>query len=187
MEKLARVVFLDRDGVINKDSPEYVKNRDEFNFLPGSLDALSRLHKAGFEIIIITNQSAINRGITTLAALEEIHRVLREKTRQHGGDIRDIFFCPHRPDEGCNCRKPKPGMIRQACERYAIDLNTAIMVGDSTKDIECGNNGGCNATVLVRTGNGLETEKELISSQIPVDYVADDLADAVDWILKNRK
>ncbi len=184
MEKLARVVFLDRDGVINEDSPGYVKNRDEFRFLPGSLAALSRLNNAGFETIVITNQSAINRGLTTLAAVEDIHRNLRATTRQHGGNIRDIFFCPHRPDEGCGCRKPKPGMIQKACERYAVDLNSAIMVGDSKKDIECGHNAGCGKTVLVRTGNGLETEKELVGRQIPVDYVADNLEAAVDWILR---
>ena len=184
MEKLTRVVFLDRDGVINKDSPEFVKSRDEFEFLPGSLAALSRLSNAGFETIIVTNQSAINRGITTLAALQEIHRVLRETAQQRGGNIKDIFFCPHKPEEGCECRKPKPGMIRQACERYVIDLNTAVMVGDSTKDIECGHNGGCSATVLVRTGNGVDTEKELINRKIPVDHVADNLSAAVDWILE---
>ena len=186
MEKLSNVVFLDRDGVINRDSPDFVKSRDEFEFIPGSLSALSRLNENGFDTIVITNQSAVNRGIISLATLEDMHRMLRTTIRQQGGQIRDIFFCPHRPDEGCSCRKPKPGMIRQACERYTIDLHTAVMVGDSKKDIECGRNAGCGATVLVRTGNGLETEKALNARQIPVDFVADNLQAAIDWIVDTR-
>ena len=186
MEKLSNVVFLDRDGVINRDSPDFVKSRDEFEFIPGSLSALSRLNENGFDTIVITNQSAVNRGIISLATLEDMHRMLRTTIRQQGGQIRDIFFCPHRPDEGCSCRKPKPGMIRQACERYAIDLHTAVMVGDSKKDIECGRNAGCGATVLVRTGNGLETEKALNARQIAVDFVADNLQAAIDWIVDTR-
>ena len=186
MEKLKKVVFLDRDGVINRDSPDFVKSRDEFEFISGSLAALSRLNENGFDTIVITNQSAINRGIITRDTLEDMHRFLRTTTRQHGGQIKDIYFCPHRPDEGCSCRKPKLGMIQQACDRYAIDLDTAVMVGDRKKDIECGRNAGCGATVLVRTGSGLKAEKELIDQHIPLDYIADNLQAAVDWIVDTR-
>ena len=183
---LERVVFLDRDGVINEDSPDYIKNWKEFHFLPGSLEALKKLRTKDFTAIVITNQSMIGRKMSVLENLKEIHRNMNDAVKLHGGMIRDIFFCPHRPDENCDCRKPKPGLILQAQKKYDIDLTTACMVGDSAKDIECALNAGLRNAVLVRTGNGKQAEFTLKEKNILPDYVADDLTDAVDWILASN-
>lgn len=183
-EVLHKVAFLDRDGVINRDSAAYIKSREEFEFLPGSIPALVRLCEAGYDVIIITNQSAVNRGMITLKSLDDMHRMMKKTIQRHGGRIRDIYYCPHRPDEGCDCRKPKPGLIFKACDQYKIDLNHSIMVGDSAKDIECARNAGCAKAVLVKTGNGPKSEKELKDRGTAVDFVAENLHDAVEWIVR---
>jgi len=185
---LKKVVFLDRDGVINRDSDAYVKRVMEFEFLPGSLEAIRRLTEAGRQIIVITNQSVIGRGLTSPAGLAEIHGHMIDTVERNGGRIRDIFFCPHRPDEGCACRKPAPGLIQRAAETYDIDLAAAVMVGDSAKDIRCARGAGCGAAILVRTGNGERAGKELdAGGEAPPDYLAADLLDAARWILSSGK
>ena len=176
-------VFLDRDGVINRDSPDYIKCRAEFHPLPGSLGAIARLTQLGVRVIVVTNQSVINRGMVPPAELAAIHDRLRRSVADHGGRITDIFFCPHRPDEGCNCRKPKPGLILSARERYAIDLARSVMVGDSPKDILAGKAAGCGQTVLVQTGNGKTAIEALTAENQRPDHVAADLAAAVQWII----
>jgi D-glycero-D-manno-heptose 1,7-bisphosphate phosphatase len=178
-----KVVFLDRDGVINRDSPAYIKSWAEFDFLPGSLVALRRLTAAGFTLIILSNQSAVNRGILRLETLLDMHRRLQADVAAAGGCITDIFFCPHRPEEGCACRKPLPGLLRQACSQHGVDPSQTIMIGDSVKDIECARNAGCSQALLVKTGNGLSAAATLERRGIPVAYVAEDLRDAADWIL----
>jgi len=134
---LQKVVFLDRDGVINRDSPDYVKSWTEFHFLPRSKTALKNLVQNGFVTIVITNQSAINRKMISKEELEFIHRQMRNEIVDFGGEIKDIFYCPHLPEDGCECRKPKPGLIYQAHREYCIDIPTSVMVGDNAKDIEC--------------------------------------------------
>lgn len=181
-----KVIFLDRDGVINRDSSQYVKNWDEFEFLPGSLEAIRLLSQAGYELILITNQSIINRGWVPQRVLDHTHGRLRAAVEDVGGRIHDIFFCPHRPDEGCSCRKPKPGMILQAQQRYGIDLSAAVMIGDNAKDILCGRNAGCGTTILVRTGNIADAEQKLAEAGVQPDSVARDLLDAAGMILAGR-
>lgn len=183
---IPHTVFLDRDGVINQDSPNYIKRWAEFDFLPGSLKAIARLTRAGLTVIVITNQSAINRGMVPLAELEIMHRRMRRAVADSGGSITDIFFCPHRPDEGCDCRKPKPGMILAARDRYGIDLSSAVMVGDSAKDIQAGQAAGCGRTVLVLTGNGKAALQTLRAIDQGPDHVAGDLEDAVWWLLDRQ-
>ncbi len=178
-----RVIFLDRDGVINSDSPAYIKSWAEFEFIPGSLSALRRLTAAGFTLIILSNQSAVNRGILKLETLLDIHRRLQADVAAAGGCITDIFFCPHRPEEGCACRKPLPGLLRKACNQHGIDPSQTIMIGDSVRDIECARNAGCRQALLVKTGNGLSAAATLRRRGIRVAYVAEDLRDAADWIL----
>ncbi|MEJ2037914.1 MAG: D-glycero-beta-D-manno-heptose 1,7-bisphosphate 7-phosphatase [Desulfosarcinaceae bacterium] len=184
--KLNKVVFLDRDGVINQDSPFYVKNWDEFAFLPGSLEALNLLSRKGFELIVITNQSIINRGTVPLAVLEETHLRMRRAVARTGGLIRDIFFCPHRPDEACACRKPRPGLIERACRRYGIQPENSLMIGDSAKDILCGRRAGCGGTILVRTGNGPDAQQALAAQNILPDAVVDDLFHAAQLIVNGK-
>jgi D-glycero-D-manno-heptose 1,7-bisphosphate phosphatase len=179
-----RVVFLDRDGVINRDSPDYIKSRAEFEFLPGSLEAIRQLSEAGYRPIVVSNQSAVNRGLISINELEAIHRMLAEAVRRAGGRIDDILYCPHRPDENCPCRKPKTGLIRRAAAKHAIDPVLAVFVGDSAKDIECARNAGCRIAVLVRTGNGAEAELLLKAKGIRVDHVAENLLEAVHWMLR---
>lgn len=181
--RLDRVVFLDRDGVINKDSRNYIKSCGEFVFLPGSLKAIKHLTDKGFEIILITNQSVIGRKMVTPEGLEMIFEKLQAGVIASGGKIRDIFFCPHTPEEGCRCRKPLPGMIENAQQKYEIDLTRAFMVGDSVKDMACAQNAGCGHAVLVRTGNGKESE-EILKKQGPLpDFIADSLCEAAEWIV----
>jgi len=181
-----RIVFLDRDGVINRDSPHYIKSWTEFEFLPRSLDALRRLTDHGFETIIITNQSGVGRQMITLDVLADMHCRMQEQIRHNGGDLLDIFYCPHLPGDGCNCRKPLPGLIQTACRMHNIEPDQTIMVGDSAKDIDCAHNAGCGAAVLVKTGNGIKAQAELRSKNRQVDYVAEDLYAAVEWIAERE-
>lgn len=178
-----RVVFLDRDGVINRDSPEYIKSWKEFTFLPGSLTAIRNLTRAGYRLILITNQSAVNRGMISPDELRDMHARMTAAVRGRGGDIIDIFFCPHRPDEGCDCRKPKPGMIRDAQAKYGLDPAEAVMVGDSAKDMRCAENAGCGGRVLVLTGNGVATRERLARENRPPDFTAENLLHAAEWIM----
>ena len=176
-------VFLDRDGVINQDSPNFIKSRTEFHPLPGSIEAIARLSRVGVRVIVITNQSGINRGIVPLGELQAIHREVCTAVSNRGGRISDILFCPHRPDEECDCRKPKPGLILAACRRHGIDLSRSVMIGDSARDILSGQAAGCGHTVLVRTGNGEDALLSLAEAGRRPDRVVADLAAAVDWIL----
>ncbi len=177
-------IFLDRDGVINVDSPLYIKTPREFHFISGSAEAVALLSRNGFHIIVITNQSMINRGISTRENLEAIFAAMEAGIRAEGGEIRDIFHCPHTPEEGCQCRKPAPGLINLACTTYAIDPLASFMVGDSAKDIECGVNAGVGTTVLVMTGNGRKALKTLEARKLKPDFIALDLMDAAQWILQ---
>lgn len=180
---MAKTVFIDRDGVINRDSPDYIKSVDEFEFLPGSLDALRDLTRHQYDIFLITNQSVIGRNMVTPKGLRLIFQAMQQGVENHGGTIKDIFFCPHVPDDQCLCRKPKPGMIYSARDKYDIDLHHATMIGDSTKDIRCAHNAGVGRTVLVLTGNGPKTLNELQGTADQPDFVALDLFDAVQWII----
>ncbi len=180
---LKNVVFLDRDGVINRDSSDYIKSWDEFEFIPGSIDAIKLLKLNGFVVIIITNQSAINRNMVSSAELEYIHSMMKSVLESGGGKIKDIFYCPHTPENKCNCRKPKPGLIYKAKKTYNIDLANSVMVGDSVKDIMCARNAGCGHNILVKTGNGVDSEKILAKKKIFPDHVAEDLLDAATWIV----
>jgi D-glycero-D-manno-heptose 1,7-bisphosphate phosphatase len=184
MELLRKVVFLDRDGVINRDSPDYIKDWSEFEFIPGSIDAIRDLTRNGFVSILITNQSALSRRLISRQKFEHVHAMMCKTIATGGGKIADIFFCPHLPEDRCDCRKPEPGLIFQARRKYNIDLAQAYMIGDSAKDIECARNAGCGRAILVKTGRDLGVEKDLNAKRIVADYVAEDLADAARWIIQ---
>ena len=179
-----KVIFLDRDGVINQDSPDYIKSCDEFKFLPGSLTAIKNLTENGFHIIVITNQSVINRKMVTPNGLEKIFAKMKSGVVAANGKITDIFFCPHKPDDNCQCRKPKPGLIKMAEKKYNINLSQAIMVGDSAKDIECAINAKCYKSILVKTGNADKAIKDLTIKKISPDFIAKDLEKAAEWIIQ---
>ncbi len=180
-----KVVFLDRDGVINQDAPDYIKSWAEFTFIPGSLEAIRLLVESGYAIIIITNQSMVNRGLAPLSNLDEIFVNMRRAVKKAGGHITDIFFCPHRPDEDCDCRKPEPGLIFQAQVRHSIDLTASIMIGDSAKDIQCGCNAGCGRTILVKTGNVMTAQKQLAKMGVRPDLITENLLEAARAIVSD--
>ena len=183
MSLLKKVVFLDRDGTINRDSANYIKGRAEFDFLPGSVEAIRKLTVYGFTSIVITNQSALARKFISPAELDAMHAMMCRMVASAGGKISDIFCCPHMPDEGCKCRKPAPGLIHQARQKYNIELADAIMVGDSAKDIACGRNAGCGKTVLVKSGLDPEVVTKLKKKQYSADFVAGNLLEAAEWIV----
>ena len=184
-EMAKRFVFLDRDGVINKDSPDYVKSWSEFEFLPGSLDAIRLLTEHNYQVVIITNQSIINRKMATLDDLEFTHSMLKKTVKEAGGEIKDIFFCPHTPEDGCSCRKPEPGLIFEARKKYGIDVTKSVMVGDNSKDIECAKRAGCRYAILVKTGNYEQAVSALEEKKIYPDHIALDLYEAAVWIIAN--
>lgn len=182
-----KTVFLDRDGVINRDSPDYIKSWEEFEFLPGSLQAIRDLTEHHFTQILITNQSVINRKLVTPEGLAHIFSKMTRAIEAEGGKITDIFYCPHMPGENCACRKPAPGLIFSAQQAHNIDLASAYFVGDSQKDIECAKQAGCGFSVLVRTGNGTSAIKSLeLAGRIP-DHVADNLLSASRWIISHAR
>ena len=183
VKKLDNVVFLDRDGVINLDRSDYIKSWSEFKFISRSIEAIKELTLTGFHSIVITNQSVINRNMVSDQGLEYILTMMKNKVRSGGGLIHDIFFCPHIPEDNCDCRKPKPGLILQAKKKYDINLADAVMIGDSAKDIECARNAGCGKAILVKTGNGVKAEKTLAEKKIYPDYIASDLYEAVQWMV----
>ncbi len=141
-------VFLDRDGVINEDSWDYVKSWDEFRFRPDALDALKRLHERGVEVYVISNQSGIGRGYYSERAQLDIFARMRLQITQAGGMIHGIEYCPHRPDEGCYCRKPKPGLLELSAAKYGLDLRSSVLVGDSCSDINAAHAAGCSSIFL---------------------------------------
>ena len=181
-----RTVFIDRDGVINKDSAAYIKSWSEFIFLPRSLLAIKKLTRHHFRSYVITNQSVINRKMVPRKTLDRIHANMMAEVTSAGGRIEDIFFCPHTPKDHCSCRKPKPGLLFSAQKKYHMDLSKAYMIGDSAKDIECATSAGCGFTLLVKTGNYLEAVRTLSEKAIAPDYHAHDLFDAACWIIDHR-
>ncbi|MFO8083077.1 MAG: D-glycero-beta-D-manno-heptose 1,7-bisphosphate 7-phosphatase [Desulfobacterales bacterium] len=149
---LKKVVFLDRDGVINFDSLSYIKNLEEFIFIPGSLSAICKLSRYGYSVFVITNQSGIARKLIAKHELDKIHHYLIDSIHKAGGSLGGIYFCPHHPDQGCNCRKPRPGLIHQAAKENHIDIFSSIMIGDKYTDIECARRAGCKCAYFVMTG-----------------------------------
>lgn len=148
-------VFLDRDGVINENRDDYVKDWTEVRFIPGALEALARLSSLPFSIVLITNQSAIGRGILTLEQVESIHRRLVTEIQVHGGRIDGVYYCPHHPDAGCDCRKPQPGLLYRAARELELDLARSYLIGDAISDVEAALAAGCRP-ILVLTGRGRE-------------------------------
>jgi len=168
------LVVLDRDGVINEDSPEYVKSPAEWRPLPGSLDAIARLNAAGFTVAVASNQSGLARGYFDTAALDAMHAKFRRLLAEAGGRVDRIEVCPHGPDEGCDCRKPAPGLLERLLRDYGVDPAEVIVVGDSLRDLEAALAVKAKP-VLVRTGNGRKTERQL-SGPLAGIPVFDDLA-----------
>ena len=154
-----KLVILDRDGVINVDSHQFIKSPDEWKALPGSIEAIARLNQSGFRVVVATNQSGIGRGLFDMATLNAINDKMMEQVFRAGGRIDAIFFCPCTTEQHCHCRKPDTGMFEEIAARYQIGLAGTATIGDSLRDLEAGANTGC-LPILVLTGKGKKTRAE---------------------------
>lgn len=155
-----KLVILDRDGVINYESDAYIKSPEEWLPIPGSLDAIARLHRGGFVVVVATNQAGVGRNLFDLAVLDAIHRKMQSAVERAGGKLDGVFVCPHAPWDHCECRKPKPGLLRQIAERFRVSLRGVPVIGDSLKDIQAAERVGARP-ILVRTGCGEKTWQSL--------------------------
>jgi D-glycero-D-manno-heptose 1,7-bisphosphate phosphatase len=167
-----KLLILDRDGVINYDSDAYIKTVEEWIPLPGSVEAIAQLSKAGWTVAVATNQSGIARGYCAVATLDAMHERLRSLVAEQGGELGLVVYCPHGPDDGCDCRKPKPGMLKTIAAHYDVALTNLWFVGDTLGDLEAAKAVDCQP-VLVKTGKGAKT----LGKTLPVGtLIFDDLA-----------
>jgi len=154
-----KLVILDRDGVINRDSDQFIKTPDEWRAIPGSLEAIARMNHAGFRVVIATNQSGVGRGLFEMSTLNAIHEKMHRALSQAGGHIDAVFFCPHTADSDCECRKPKTGMMKEIGVRFGVDLTGVPVIGDSLRDLLAAE--ACGAQpILVLTGKGEKTLRD---------------------------
>ena len=175
------LIILDRDGVINQDSDDYVKSLEEWIPIPGSIEAIARLYRAGWTIAVATNQSGLARGYFAAETLDAMHQRLRQLVAEQGGEIALIEHCPHGPDDGCDCRKPLPGLFRRIAKHFSLrDLHGMPTVGDSRRDLEAGLELGA-TPFLVRTGKGLRTLQKPLP---PGTKVFDDLSAVANHLLE---
>ena len=190
-----KTIFLDRDGVINHHPSYmgYVQMWAEFNFIPNARSAIRELTKNGYRIFVITNQAGIGRGLYSEETLRDIHCRMITEISDAGGAIEAVYYCPHHPDAGCECRKPKPGMLKRAAQEHDIDLSRAYFIGDSTTDIQAGRRAGTK-TFLVLTGYGCESYNEYINAEYyrcrnreecHPDRIFTNLYTATRWLLNN--
>lgn len=169
-----KAVFLDRDGTINRDVP-YCSRPEDFDLLPGAAEAIELLNEHGFKVVVVTNQSGIARGYFTEGMLASIHDKMQKELAKHGAHVDAIYYCPHHPDDNCECRKPKPKMILQAVRDLDIDLSQSYVIGDSEMDVELARRAGCKAGIRVDGPGGTG------------DWVATSFRDAVQWVVQRAK
>lgn len=179
-----KLIILDRDGVINFDSDNYIKSASEWHPIPGSMEAIARLNQSGYQVVVAKNQAGISRGLFDIRTLNLIHNKLHQTAQAFGAHIDAIFFCPHAADEDCGCRKPKPGMLQAIGKRYEINLKNIAFVGDSLRDLQAGFSVGC-TPYLVKTGKGLKTLDK--GGLPPGTQIFQDLAAVVDALLQHEQ
>jgi D-glycero-D-manno-heptose 1,7-bisphosphate phosphatase len=176
-----KMIILDRDGVINHDSPDFIKSPAEWIPIPGSLEAIARLNQAGYRVVVASNQSGIARELFDMSTLNAIHQKMHASAQQVGATIDAIFFCPHAAVDNCDCRKPKAGMFEEIAKRFKVGLKGVPTVGDSLRDLQAGFIVGCTPH-LVLTGKGLKTKQT--GGLPPGTLVFPDLSSTVDMLLK---
>jgi D-glycero-D-manno-heptose 1,7-bisphosphate phosphatase len=183
---MTKAVFLDRDGVINRKASEgdYVTSWGNFHILPGVAEGISLLNRAGFNVIVVTNQRSIARGLLTIAGLEEMHERMSKSLARSGATIDEIVFCPHDYEPPCTCRKPAPGMLLEAARSRGIDLAASWMIGDSDIDIQAGKNAGCRTVRISAAVEALDVNGNRSRVSIKADLAASSLLDAVRQILQ---
>jgi D-glycero-D-manno-heptose 1,7-bisphosphate phosphatase len=181
--RAAKLIVLDRDGVINHDSEQFIKSPDEWRPIPGSLEAIARLHHAGFRVVVATNQSGVGRGLYDMATLNAIHEKMHKAVAQAGGRLDAVFFCPHTADARCECRKPRAGMLQEIGVRFSVDMAGVPCVGDGLRDLQAADTVGAQP-MLVLTGKG---ERTLREGGFPKNTVIfPDLAFAASALLANE-
>lgn len=185
-----KLVILGRDGVLNLYRDDHVKEADEWQPVPGALEAVARLNHAGWHAVVATNQSGIGRGLVDMASLNAVHRHMMQLLAEKGGRIDAVFFCPHAPEEQCDCRKPLPGLMLQIGERYGLDglLSRVPMVGDTARDLQAAQAAGCEPH-LVRTGRAAALAPEQLAQWVTgIDRVVvhDDLAAFADFLVRRE-
>ncbi|KPL04639.1 MAG: hypothetical protein AMJ90_00140 [candidate division Zixibacteria bacterium SM23_73_2] len=181
-----KVVFLDRDGTIIEDR-NFLSRTQQVSFFTGSVDAIRILKSLGYKLIVITNQSGINRGLITLEDVNEVNRFILDELKKKNAAIDDVYFCPHHPDEGCSCRKPQMGLVEKAKEKHKLNLSDSVVIGDKLSDVILGKKMFAK-TVLVLTGYGKKELEKIKDSKEPnqkPDFVAKDILDAALWLKKN--
>ena len=177
-----KLIVIDRDGVINEDSDDYIKSPDEWVPVPGSLEAIVRLNRAGFIVTVATNQSGLSRGYFDLKTLSAIHRKMESMLFEQGGRVDAVFYCPHGPKDNCECRKPKPGLLNDIGYRFQVNMSSVMFIGDTISDIKAAKAAKAKP-VLVRTGKGKNTEQLLEENSFNDVPVYENLFEAVDFIL----
>lgn len=181
-----KLVILDRDGTLNQDRDDFVKSADEWVPLPGALEAVARLNHAGWKAVVATNQSGLARGLFDMAALNAMHAKMNALLARHGGRIEAIYFCPHGPGDGCDCRKPLPGLFRRIGQDFRVDLHGVPAVGDTLRDLQAGAALGCE-THLVRTGKAERLDPAGLDDllrRVPGTRVHADLAAFADALIR---
>ena len=180
-----KLIILGRDGILNRFREDHVKAAQEWEPLPGALEAVARLNHAGWHVVVATNQAGIGRGVVDMASVNAVHQHMMKLLAARGGRIDAVFFCPHAPEDHCDCRKPLPGMMREIGERYGVELPAVPMVADTLRDLEAAAAAGCQPH-LVRTGRAaMVHEAELLQWQqaVPGTQIHDDLSAFADWLL----
>jgi D-glycero-D-manno-heptose 1,7-bisphosphate phosphatase len=175
-------IFLDRDGVIIENRTDYCRSWEEVVILPGALQALARAQGTSYAVVIITNQSAVGRGLVDRATADDINARLVSAIRAAGGRVDGVYMCPHAPEDGCDCRKPKPGLLLQAARELSLDLPRSVLIGDSLSDIEAARAAGVGQAMLVRTGRGIEQLALAPAASVGDFPVCADLSEALDVI-----
>jgi D-glycero-D-manno-heptose 1,7-bisphosphate phosphatase len=180
-----KTIVLDRDGVINENRSDHVKKWSEFQFLPGVPEAIARLNEAGIPVFVVTNQAIINRRMVPKATVQAINAKMVQELRRRGARIEAVACCPHRPDERCGCRKPRPGLLFDLADQFGLDLSDVVVIGDALSDVEAGKAAGCDA-ILVLTGRGREQLAQAMVDGRRDFKVASDLAAAVSLALQRH-
>jgi D-glycero-D-manno-heptose 1,7-bisphosphate phosphatase len=183
---MTKLIILDRDGVINEDSDDFIKSPDEWHPIPGSLEAIARLNQAGYRVVVASNQSGLGRGLFTVETLNRIHEKMHRRVANHGGVIDAIFYCPHKPADNCECRKPAAGLFRDICQRLKCSLYNVPAIGDSLRDIQAARSAGA-SPILVRTGKGQRTLDQSAHDELESVPVFDNLAAVVDYLLEEQQ
>jgi len=176
-------VFVDRDGTICFDR-HYLSDPDGLELIPTVAEGIKRLNDAGIPVIVVTNQSGVGRGLFDEDQLEVIHDRMEEVLDEHGARVDDIYYCPHKPDSGCDCRKPAPGMLLEASDEHGIDLKQSFVIGDRMMDVEMAHAVGAKAVLVPEPGDQYDIEKESQASPEDPDYRTDSFMNAVEWILR---